>query len=765
MGHRCALLFRCYVFFLFFHGFALWVSEGQLLPIVDDQGGNPNGLQTYIVHVEKPEGIEFLSSEDLQRWHESFLPNTTLDSGEPRLLYSYREAISGFAARLTAEEVRTMEAMDGFVYARPDKVRRIQTTYTPEFLGLSQWNGTWRTTSWGEGIVIGVIDTGIFPSHPSFSDDGMARPPKKFKGSCSSKSGVKCNHKIVGARAFQKGKKVSAIDDDGHGTHVASIAAGNFVFDAEVLSMALGTASGMAPRAHLSIYKACFRGLCHDCDILAAIERAIKDKVNIISMSIGKETPDNFTDDPVAQGSFAALRHQISAVTCAGNYGPKNSSLSHEAPWVLTVGASTTDRRISAIVKLGDGTELAGESAYQPSSFNSSDLKPIVIPGATGGFLARYCVNGSLDFIDVSGKIVVCFTGEIENIEKGKVVYKAGGAAMIIINRKNEGYTTDAEAHVLPASHLTYEDGLKVLEYYLAAMDSAMATIVFEDTVFGQRPTPAVACFSSRGPAVTNGGILKPDVLAPGVNILAAWPFKVGPYPTNIVDPTFNFLSGTSMAAPHVSGIVALIKTKHPEWSPSAIQSAIITSAKNLDLDGNYIVDEYTNTTAVIFAVGAGQVNPSGAVDPGLLYEINTNDYTGYLCGLGYSNKEVTVLVGRKVKCSNVHPIHAQQLNCPSLAVRLSRNNREVITLKRTAKNVGDVAEDYRAQITAPPGVTVELSAYELRFWRPGQEASFQIRVSVNSTESAGNSSFSGGKLEWISDKHVVTCPMAISWT
>ncbi|KAJ8477197.1 hypothetical protein OPV22_020924 [Ensete ventricosum] len=764
MGHRC-VLFRCYVFFLFFHGCTLLVSEGQLLPIVDDQGGSPNGLQTYIVHVEKPEGIEFLSSEDLQRWHESFLPNTTLDSGEPRLLYSYREAISGFAARLTAEEVRAMEAMNGFVYARPDKVRRIQTTYTPEFLGLSQWNGTWRTTSWGEGIVIGVIDTGIYPSHPSFSDDGMARPPKKFKGSCSSKSGVKCNHKIVGARAFRNGKKVSAIDDDGHGTHVASTAAGNFVFDAEVLGMALGTASGMAPRAHLSIYKVCFEDRCHDCDILAAIERAIKDKVNIISMSLGGETPDNFTDDPVAQGSLAALRHQISAVTAAGNQGPENSTLSHEAPWVLTVGASTTDRKIIAIVKLGDGTELAGQSAYQPSSFNSSDLMPIVIPGATGDFLASYCVKGSLDFIDVSGKIVVCFTGEIDNIEKGKVVYKAGGAAMIIINDKNEGYTTDAEAHVLPASHLTYEDGLKVLEYYFAATDSAMATIVFEDTVFGQRPAPAVASFSSRGPALTNGGILKPDVLAPGVNILAAWPFKVGPHLTSTPEPTFNFLSGTSMAAPHVSGIVALIKTKHPEWSPSAIQSAIITSAIILDLDGNYIVDEYTNTTAVIFAIGAGQVNPSGAVDPGLIYEINPNDYTGYLCGLGYTNKEVTALVGRKVKCCKVRHIDAQQLNTPSLVVDISSDSMEVIILERTAKNVGDVAEDYRAQITAPPGVTVELSIYELRFWRPGQEVSFQIRIRVNSTVSAGSSSFSGGKLEWISDKHVVTSPIAIKWT
>ncbi|CAL9130060.1 unnamed protein product, partial [Musa textilis] len=395
------------VLLLFLCGLAGAVKrEDQLLlPIVDVRGGNSNGLQTFIVSVEEPEAVE------LKQWHESFLPNATLDSGEPRLIYSYRHAISGFAAKLTPEEVRAMEAMEGFVYARPETTMRMETTYTPWFLGISKMGGAWDSGNMGEGVIIGVIDTGIAADHYSFSDDGMPPPPAKFKGSCTPFSKVTCNNKIIGARGFHSGPD-TAVDDAGHGTHVAGIAAGNFYDRAEVLGMAAGTASGMAPRAHLSIYKVCYSDGCQESDVLSGIDRAIKDGVDIVQMSLGGDITPRFNDDPIVHGSLSALRRGISAVASAGNSGPDHLTLSHDAPWVLTVGASSTDRRIRATVKLGNGMELDGESAYQPTTFDSSVMLPIVY--------GLFC-NDSSQMNQISGKIVLCELGAIENVEKGKL--------------------------------------------------------------------------------------------------------------------------------------------------------------------------------------------------------------------------------------------------------------------------------------------------------------------------------------------------------
>ncbi|KAG1342506.1 subtilisin-like protease SBT1.2 [Cocos nucifera] len=762
-GHKL----RVFLFAIlsFFYCLTPPMGHGQLLPIVEEDAAK---YQTYIVHVEKPEGSEFLSSEDLESWHKSFLPNTTLDSGKPRLIYSYRDVISGFAARLTPHEVKAMEAKKGFLYAHPDQLRPLATTYTHKFLGLNnRTGGIWSDTLFGEGIVIGVLDTGILPTHPSFHDRGMPPKPVAWNGTCARFSGVRCNRKIIGAVAFHAGFSGSVIDTNGHGTHVASTAAGNFVDDASVLGMARGTAAGMAPKAHLAIYKVCFQNGCANSDSLKAIEQAIQDGVDVLSMSIGGNVTSSFDLDGIVHGSLSALSHGISAVAAAGNYGPRESSLSHDAPWVLTIGASSTDRRIRATVRLGDGTELDGESAYQPSSFNASGPWPIIFPGEHGDTDKLFCLNNSLDNIDVRGKIVFCWQGVVENVEKGKVVYDAGGAAMVLGNLPEQGYTIFAEPHVLPVSGLSFMDATVFRDYYFSGSKSKSftpnATIIFKDTVFGYRPSPGVASFSSRGPATMNGGILKPDVLAPGVNILAAWPFDVGPNPSALATKTFNFESGTSMATPHVSGIVALIKSKHRNWPPAYIQSAIITSARDLDLDGNLIVDENSNETAVIFATGAGQVNPAGALDPGLVYNIDPADYVGYVCGLGYSDYQVWILFNRRIRCSTVQTIAASSLNYPSIMASLPRNSRQAVTVERTVTNVGDDNSVYRAKITGPAGVRVDLSTYQLRFNRQGQEKSFQVTLRISGS-GAGKNSSARGKLEWVSNKHVVKSPIAIKF-
>ncbi|XP_072966060.1 subtilisin-like protease 4 [Typha angustifolia] len=753
----------------FFYASLLLVplSQSQLLPITNEPIGDTNHIHTYIVYVEQPENSELLTGSDLREWHESFLPNTTLDSGEPRLIYSYRDVLSGFAAKLTTEEVIEVQAKDGVLDVQQDQVHPLLTTYTHELLGLSNWNnGAWWGTNQGEGVVIGVLDTGILPTHPSFNDDGMPPPPVTWRGNCTSTSGVACNNKIIGAAAFNGTTVSSALDTDGHGTHVAGTAAGNFVDHANVLGTANGTAAGMAPRAHLAIYKVCFEEGCATSNTLAAIDRAIADGVDVLSMSIGGNATYKYYYDGIAQGSLAALSHGITAVAAAGNDGPEENTLAHDAPWVLTVGASSTDRRITSILKLGDGTELAGESAFQPSSFNSSMMLPIAFPGEFWDVNATFCLNGSLDYIDVRGKIVMCYAGLIKDVEKGEVVYAAGGAAMILANIMPQGYTTFSDAHVLPVVRLSFMDGRKARTYYLSQNNSAggnaTAAIMFKGTTFGNRPSPAVASFSSRGPAPMNGGILKPDVLAPGVNILAAWPYDVGPNPSGLATSTFNFESGTSMATPHVAGIAALVKKKHPIWTPAMIRSAIITSTQDVDMDGNPIVDEGNNKTGSIFATGSGQVNPRAALDPGLVYNTDPNDYVGYLCGLGYSDYELRLLYKRRISCFGVPRIGASSLNYPSIQVTLPRKGGSV-TVKRTVTNVGDRTSAYQVRITEPEGVRVDLSTYSLQFSRILQEKSFNVTLSV-SPIGPGKRKYSDGKIEWVSNNRVVKSPIAVKF-
>nr|CAD1822148.1 unnamed protein product [Ananas comosus var. bracteatus] len=367
------------------------IVHAQLFPIVNEPNADSNVLQTYIVNVDKPLGADSFGAHELRSYHESFLPTPTLDSGAPRLIYSYRDVMSGFAARLTPAEVADMESKPGFVHARVDQVHPLLTTYTPEFMGLTQQNSAaWASAGFGQGIVIGILDTGIHPTHPSFDPAGMPPPPPNWRGNCSLASGVWCNNKIIAARGFNNSVDATALDTNGHGTHVASTAAGNSLDNANVLGRAFGTATGMAPRAHLAIYKVCFENGCATSNTLAAIDQAIYDGVDIISMSIGGNATYRYYYDGIAQGSLAALSHGIIAVAAAGNEGPAENTLAHDAPWVLTVGAASTDRRCRAIVKLGNGEELEGETAYQPSSFNQSRVLPIVYPGRSPATMQCY---------------------------------------------------------------------------------------------------------------------------------------------------------------------------------------------------------------------------------------------------------------------------------------------------------------------------------------------------------------------------------------
>ncbi|WVZ11836.1 hypothetical protein V8G54_016366 [Vigna mungo] len=714
--------------------------------------------KTYIVHVKGPQDRTLAELDDLESWYHSFLPPSIMSSEEqPRIIYSYRHVISGFSARLTEQQLREVEKKDGFISARPGMMLHPQTTHTPQFLGLQQQTGLWKESNFGEGVIVGLLDTGIMSDHPSFNDAGMPPPPPRWRGRCEYKA-TTCNNKLIGARYF--GGEVNArkgadamIDENGHGTHTASTAAGAFVDNAEVLGNAKGTAAGIAPHAHLAMYKVCLGKDCPEDTVLTALDAAVEDGVDVISISLGLNEAPPFFDDSIAIAGFAAMQKGIFVSCAAGNSGPFPGSLVNGAPWILTVGASNVDRSIVATAQLGNGQEFDGESLFQPSNYTST-LLPLAYAGNNGKPKAALCARGSLNYIDFSGKVVLCETGGgTGRTSKGEEVKRVGGAAMIIMNDESNGFSLSADVHVLPATHVSHDAGHKIIAY-INSTETPTATILFKGTVIGNSLSPAVSSFSSRGPNLPSPGILKPDIIGPGVNILAAWPFPLNNHHDS--KSTFNILSGTSMSCPHLSGVAALLKSSHPDWSPAAIKSAIMTSADIINSEQKLIVDE-TLQPADIFAAGSGHVNPSRANDPGLVYDITPDDYIPYLCGLGYGDTEVGIIAHKTIMCSGISSIPEGELNYPSFSVVLGSPQ----TLTRTVTNVGEANSSYVVQVTAPEGVNVKVQPDILNFSEANQKEAYS--VSFSRIESGNETAeYAQGFLQWVSAKHTVRSPILV---
>ncbi|CAN1243605.1 Subtilisin-like protease 4 [Linum perenne] len=560
----------------------------------------------------------------------------------------------------------------------------------------------------------------------------MPPPPAKWKGKCEFKQSSLCNNKLIGARSFNIAEE-EPFDIDGHGTHTASTAAGAFVSNADTLGNARGTAAGIAPAAHLAIYKVCFQS-----DILAGLDAAIRDGVDVLSISMGNDDPRTpIFEDAISVGTFAAIEKGIFVSTSAGNSGPFNSTLSNEAPWLLTVGATTLDRKIVAMAKLGNGEQFDGQSTFQPKDyFGSEQLLPLVFAGTAGRLSnSSFCGKGSLDGADVKGKIVVCERGGgVGRIAKGQLVKDAGGAAMILVNTQADGFSTLADLHVLPAAHLNFVDG----------------------TVEGDSSAPSMVSFSSRGPTTQSKGILKPDIIGPGANILAAWPFSLKN--STIVAPTFNIISGTSMSCPHLSGVAALLKSSHPSWSPAAIKSAMMTTTDVLNMAGKPIVDE-NYQPADVFATGSGHVNPTRANNPGLIYDIKPEEYISYLCGLGYTDQQVEKIVRRGIKCGEKGKLQGGQLNYPSFSVALGPSQ----TFSRSVTNVGASRSVYVARINPPYGVLVTVRPPILKFSQVNQLATYAVTF-TRDTNVTTAIPFGQGSITWNSDNYSVRSPISVTF-
>ncbi|CAN0862180.1 Subtilisin-like protease SBT5.6 [Linum grandiflorum] len=758
--------------------------------------------KNYIVYLGEHVTGEKTPDEILQT-HHSYLSavKDSDEDAESSLIYSYKHTINGFAASLTPRQVsrfKEMEEVVAVIESRPEKYST-QTTRSWEFSGLNvgapynkhtdDSNGKegnlLQKAAYGKSIIVGILDSGVWPESESFSDEGMEPVPKSWKGICQAGQDFNsshCNKKIIGARYYLKGLEKyrgkmnetlnsrSARDMDGHGSHTASTVAGRQVHKVSALGgFASGTASGGAPLARLAIYKVCWNvpnrttTFCTQEDMLAGMDQAIADGVHVISISIGTDTPIKHTDDALSIGAFHALKKNIIVVCAAGNNGPAPGTLSNPPPWILTVGASSVDRKFHRNLVLGNGKIITGETM---TPYNLEKTHPLIYAAdAVHPKVAKnemdQCLPNSLLAEKVKGKIVLCMRGAGLRILKGVEVKRAGGAGFILGNAAVNEDQISVDSHVLPATAVLYKDALEIIAYINSTKENSTAEIGKADTVLGYRPAPFMASFTSRGPNVIHPYVLKPDISAPGLNILAAWTqasstTQLSKDHDRIVK--YNFDSGTSMATPHVAALAALLRAIHPTWSTAAIRSAIITTASRRNNKGEGITDE-SGKTATPFDFGAGYFRPAKAADPGLVYNASYKDYFHYLCSYGVKNSD------RKRKCPKSSP-PVYDLNYPSVSVPKLNGT---ITIKRTVTNVGGEGKTvYFFSAKPPVGILVKARPSVLFFNRVGQRKRFKLRIRArkgkkHNLNNNGTAEYVFGWFTWRDDYHVVRSPIAVS--
>ncbi|KAL1143472.1 hypothetical protein V6Z11_A11G162900 [Gossypium hirsutum] len=726
-------------------------------------------------------GSAWVNVDAVTETHYEFLGSFlgSREDARQAIFYSYTRHINGFAANLADEVASEIARHPEVVSVFMNKGRKLHTTRSWEFLGLEQngvvpSNSIWNKARYGEDTIIGNLDTGVWPESKSFSDDGYGPIPSKWKGICQNDIDTRfhCNRKLIGARYFNKGYAAivgskfnssfnTPRDNDGHGTHTLSTAGGNLVAKASAFGFGKGTAKGGSPRARVVTYKVCWPPVggeeCFDADILAAFDMAIHDGVDVLSVSLGGE-PIDFFNDSIAIGSFHAIKHGIVVVCSAGNSGPADGTVVNIAPWQITVGASTMDREFPSIVVLGNDMRYKGQSLSTKvlphqkffPLISAADAKVANASVKT----ALFCQAGAIDPKKATGKVLVCLRGLNGGVEKGQQAALAGAVGMILANDIFTDNEILVEAHVLPASNINYTDGLTVFTY-INSTKNPTAYITPVTTQIGKKPAPVMAAFSSKGPNTITPEILKPDITAPGVSVIAAYTEAEGPTNEDFDKRRvqFNSLSGTSMSCPHVSGIVGLLKTLYPNWSPAAIKSAIMTSATTLDNLNEPILNA-SNIKAGPFSYGAGHVQPNLAMDPGLVYDLTPTDYLNFLCALGYNETLISLFSKNTYKCPN--PINLANLNYPSITIP---NLGGSITVTRTVKNVGSPGT-YRAKVMRPMGISIYVKPRKLKFEKAGEEKTFSVTLKVKNAQAIKEYVF--GELIWSDNVHYVRSPIVV---
>jgi len=778
----------CYAVVFLIFALALWVPSSDALATSDQQMkvNMKTARQSYIVYMDKSMKPDHFNLH--KHWYNSMIDEVSESNSDPTaMLYTYDKVMHGFAAKLTSTEAQAMENMDGCLGVYPDTVYQLHTTRTPDFLELTSSHGLWPLSHYGDNVIVGVVDTGIWPESKSFSDQGLTPVPARWKGECevgTEFNASHCNNKIIGARYFLKGYEVmygpvdekedyrSPRDAKGHGTHTSSTAAGSEALGSNLLGFAGGTARGVATNARLAIYKVLWPRGSVSTDLLAAMDAAVSDGVDLLSLSLGPRSPqplsNPYDENPIAIGALGAIQKGVFVSCSAGNAGPTPSAISNTAPWITTVGASTIDREFPAPVLLGNGKNYQGSSLYKGKTLGNEQLPLVYGETASSNETANLCLPGSLDPNMVTGKIVFCDLGKNARVEKGLAVKQAGGAGMILANYPVYGDFLWTESHFLPATCVDSKSG-EDIKAYINSTRNPTATVKAEGlTVVGKARAPVVASFSSRGPNPVVPEILKPDLIAPGVDILAAWTGHAGPTPL-ISDKRrvdYNIISGTSMSCPHVTGIAALLRAAHPEWTPAAIKSALMTSSVLFDHTERPISDEVTGLPANAFAMGVGHVNPDAASDPGLVYDTGFDDYVSFLCSLNYTGRQIQILTRKAISCPELRS-QPGDLNYPSFSVVFKPLDLMRAT-RRSVTNVGAADSVYEIRVENPPSVNIVVEPTTLVFKTQNEKANYTVRFESKVASDRNSSRLPEfGQISWKCVKggtQVVRSPVAIVW-
>ncbi len=820
-------------------GAGLRQSDGAAagLRLADELGTRADGRKLYIVQLRRPGAAEHfaksraagrpvsskvMQSDGFRRdapmvksWIAGIdtLQNGLLAKTAPgtRTVYDYRYGFSGFAAPLTPAQAERLRHRPEVAGVWEDEIRPLATNESPSFLGLFD-NGDGLAGALGldgEGIVIGVIDSGITPDHPSFADTREAdkprlcrtsfarsflglwlcreyeirddvlvfEPPGDWDGICESDESfpeTACNNKLIGARFFVDGAQetgeldpgefLSPKDADGHGTHIASIAAGNPV-QASIAGTVLGRIQGMAPMARVAVYKACWlrpgdtRASCNTSDLARAVDAAVADGVDIINYSVGNSLATVTGPDDVAL--LAAAKAGIFTAVAAGNDGPGLRTIGSpgSSPWVTTVAASTRSGTLfTEAMEITSPPSLAGkyasrEAAFTPQLEDTGTVEEELVlvdddslatdAGDATGTSYDACqppVNADelADRIALLQRGGCTFETKIRNVEDAGAV-----AALVFSNAGAPFVMTGTSGSVdIPAVMIGEADGTLLRDAIVVDEEVVEARLASGVFLNQQQTGNVMSTFSSRGPSGGAPDILKPDLTAPGVSILAGF----SPDAANAEKgESFGYLSGTSMSTPHVAGIAALLLQANPDWSPAALRSAMMTSAYQDVLQPDGI------TPANPFDFGAGHIRPNAAVEPGLLFEAGADDYDSFGCGLEEPLPD-------EARCQELaaagRSFEATAFNQASIAVERLTGRR---TITRTVTGTGQAAT-WQVEIEPPPGAVVTVNPATLSV-APGETASYTVDLEFLG---AGLDLWYFGAITWRAGDTTVRTPLAI---
>lgn len=635
---------------------------------------------------------------------------------DARVGQSLRTVYGGMALTVPANQVGDLLTLPGVVAVQEDKLLQPLTDESPNFIGADTLypalGGDRRA---GTGVIVGVLDTGAWPEHPSFADQGhMPPPPRTFTGqprACDfgdnpltpANDPFVCNNKLIGGAAFldtylDDDERAAAEpfhnsrDSNGHGTHTASTSAGNVLESAEVFGVERGPLNGVAPGAWVSVYKVCGIAGCYESDAAAAVGQAILDGVDVINFSISGGT--NPATDPVELAFLDAYAAGVFVAASAGNDGPGASTANHLSPWTTTVAASTQTREFQSTLTVTGTGGATAEFVGASITAGVDEPTPIVLSSAPP--YSRPLCDRPAPAGLFEGKIVACQRGTNARVEKGFNVLQGGAEGMVLYNPTLADIETDN--HWLPTVHLA--DGRPFVAF-MNANPGATASFTAGQKADGQGDV--MAAFSSRGPA---GSFIKPDVTAPGVQILAGHT----PVPNlegNLGGPDgelFQAIAGTSMSSPHVAGSAALLAALHPDWTPGQIKSALMTTATT------EVVKEDLTTPADPFDFGAGRVALNVAGNPGLTFDASAAD----MIALGTDE------------------LNAVHLNLPSINAPVMPGR---LTTTRVATNVSGRRLVYDVETSAPEGTSIQVAQRRLALAR---QQSGELDITITSSGAEG---------------------------